>query len=183
MPKLPQSIPKSEAQRWRFFSDGDCIHVVIETSKGQRNKMKFDPNRSAFVLHRVLPAGTTFPYDFGFVPQTKAEDGDPLDVLVLMDESVSQGSLVPARVIGIMEAVQKQNGQSIRNDRIIAVAAGAHDYRAVRKLADVSPNLLKELIHFFESYHEMQGDKFKCKGLRGPRVALRRIRDALVKDE
>jgi len=66
--------------------DDEIIKVVIETPKGSRNKYAFDPEERTFTLKKVLPAGMTFPYDFGFVPSTLAEDGDPVDVLVLMDE-------------------------------------------------------------------------------------------------
>ena len=70
--------------------DGHLVRVVIETPKGSRNKYVFDPKSSIFELTKVLPAGMSFPYDFGFVPSTKAADGDPLDVLVLMDEAASR---------------------------------------------------------------------------------------------
>ena len=102
--------------------DGDgMIQVVIETPKGSRNKYSFDPKLRTFSLKKVLPAGMSFPYDFGFVPSTKAEDGDPTDVLVLMDEPAFPGCLLKCRIIGVMEGQQgkKKNGE--RNDRIIAI--------------------------------------------------------------
>ena len=71
-------------------NDDDFIQIVIETPKGSRNKFAFDPEQKAFQLKKVLPVGMAFPYKFGFVPSTKAEDGDPVDVLVLMDEPVSR---------------------------------------------------------------------------------------------
>jgi len=70
------------------------IQVVIETPKGSRNKYAFDEEQRVFSLTKVLPAGMTFPYDFGFIPSTKAEDGDPTDVLVLMDEPAFPGCLL-----------------------------------------------------------------------------------------
>jgi len=83
--------------------DDELIQVVIETPKGSRNKYAFDPEQKTFQLTKVLPAGMAFPYDFGFVPSTKAEDGDPTDVLVLMDEPAFPGCLLTCRVIGIIE--------------------------------------------------------------------------------
>src|ERR1700720_3283403 len=99
----------------------DRIHVIIETPKGSRNKFAFDPAQKVFQLKTVLPAGMTFPYDFGFIPSTKAEDGDPVDVLVLMDEPVFPGCLIQCRVVGIIEGQQGKKKQKERNDRIVAV--------------------------------------------------------------
>ena len=81
--------------------DGNLVHVVIETPKASRNKYAFDPELKIFQLKKVLPEGMTFPYDFGFIPSTKAEDGDPVDVLVLMDEPAFAGCLLKCRVIGV----------------------------------------------------------------------------------
>lgn len=152
------------------------INVVIETPKGSRNKFKFDPRRHGFELCSVLPAGAEFPYDFGFVPGTKAPDGDPLDVLLLMDESAFPGCLVVSRAVGVIEAEQSEGRRMIRNDRVIAVAQDAHDYRDVRTLKDINRHLLEELEHFFVSYNEMRGKKFKLLGLRGPKRAMKLVR-------
>src|SRR5579872_4139776 len=88
----------------------DIIHVIIETPKGSRNKYAFDPELRVFRLTRVLPVGMEFPYDFGFVPSTKAEDGDPIDVLVLMDEPAFPGVLLKCRPIGVIEGEQGKKG-------------------------------------------------------------------------
>src|SRR5215471_17358488 len=83
--------------------DNDTIRVVIETPKGSRNKYAFDLDDEVFVLKKVLPAGMAFPYDFGFVPSTEAEDGDPIDVLVLMDEPAFAGCILTCRPVGVIE--------------------------------------------------------------------------------
>ena len=101
------------------FED-DCVLVVIETPKGSPNKLTFEPRYGTFVLKGVLPAGAVFPFDFGFVPSTRADDGDPLDVLVLMDAPVYPGCIVPARLIGVIEAEQTEAGETERNDRLLA---------------------------------------------------------------
>ena len=88
------------------------IQVIIETPKGSRNKFAFDPEQEVFALAKVLPAGMVFPYDFGFIPSTKAEDGDPTDVLVLMDEPAFPGVLVKCRVIGVIEGEQGKIGRA-----------------------------------------------------------------------
>lgn len=85
--------------------------VVIETPKGSPNKLAFEPRYGTFVLKGVLPAGAVFPFDFGFVTSTRAEDGDPLDVLVLMDVPVFPGCIVPSRLVGVMKPSRPKAGR------------------------------------------------------------------------
>jgi inorganic pyrophosphatase len=106
------------------------IQVIIETPKDSRNKYAFDSEQRIFILKKVLPAGMTFPYDFGFVPSTEAEDGDPTDVLVLMDEPAFPGCLLKCRIVGIIEG-KKKKGE--RNDRIIAPVR--ERFRVLRNLS------------------------------------------------
>src|SRR5271156_283582 len=93
------------------------VQVIVETPAGSRNKFAFDPDQSVFALKKVLPAGMVFPYDFGFLPQTLAPDGDPIDVLLLMDESAYPGCLVASRLIGVIEGEQLDGKKKVRNDR------------------------------------------------------------------
>src|SRR2546423_4929932 len=103
--------------------NGDgAINVVIETSRGARTKLAYDPKQDAFIVKKVLPQGMSFPFDFGFIPSTLGGDGDPLDVLVLMDEPVPAGAIVPSRLIGVIEATQTEDGEVEENHRLIAVA-------------------------------------------------------------
>jgi inorganic pyrophosphatase len=157
------------------------VEVVVETPRGSRNKFKFDPKARRFCLGSVLPAGLSFPYDFGFLPGTKAADGDPLDVLLLMDEPAFTGCLVRARVIGVLEAEQTDDDKTVRNDRIIAVAEDAHDYADYRSLKDINDNLLKELERFFITYNETRGKKFRLLAARGPKRASRLIKSVTRK--
>lgn len=151
------------------------VNVVIETLKGCRNKFKYDTASGVFKLGSVLPAGATFPFDFGFVPGTLGEDGDPLDVLMMMDEPAHVGCVVPARLIGVMEAEQTEDGKTERNDRLVAVAAESHDHRDLRSFKKVSPELIKEIEHFFTSYHQMKGNEFNAGGCFGPKRAKKLI--------
>jgi inorganic pyrophosphatase len=98
------------------------LQVIVETPAGSRNKFAFDPEQEIFALKKVLPAGMVFPYDFGFLPKTIAPDGDPIDVLLLMDEPAFPGIAVRARLIGIIEGEQMDGKKRIRNDRLVAVA-------------------------------------------------------------
>jgi len=137
--------------------------VVIETPKGSPNKLVFEPHYGTFVLKGVLPAGAVFPFDFGFVPSTLAEDGDPLDVLVLMDAPVFPGCIVPSRLIGVIEAEQTEDGTTTRNDRLLAVAETSATHRSIRHLSDLSRDLVAQIEHFFTSYNEVKGKRFKVR--------------------
>jgi inorganic pyrophosphatase len=154
----------------------ELIHVVVETPRGIRNKYKYEPDSSAFSLASTLPAGSCFPYDFGFLSGTQAADGDPLDVLLLMDEAAFAGCRVQARLIGVIEAEQVEDGARIRNDRLLAVAEKAKDYAHLRKAADLNGNLLREIEHFFQSYNDMRGREFTLLGVRGPRRAFQLLK-------
>ncbi len=158
--------------------DGD-VNVVIETPKGSRNKFNFDEGLGLFKLGGVLPAGAVFPFDFGFVPSTLGGDGDPLDVLVLMDEPAFAGCLVRVRAVGVVEAEQtERDGETTRNDRLIGVAAASRLHRDVRTLEDLGRALVDEIEHFFVSYNEFKGKAFKPLGRFGPERALELVEEA-----
>jgi inorganic pyrophosphatase len=155
-----------------FADDGSNVNVVIETPQGSRNKFNYDEELGLFKLGGVLPAGAVFPFDFGFVPETLGGDGDPLDVLVLMDEPAFAGCLVEARLIGVIEAEQtERDGESTRNDRLIGVAAKARTHKNVRRLGQLDDHLVAEIEHFFVSYNEIKGKTFKPLGRHGSRRA------------
>ncbi len=140
------------------------LNVIIETPQGSRNKFNYDEERGLFKLGGVLPAGASFPFDFGFVPQTLGGDGDPLDVLLLMDEPAFAGCLVLARLIGVIEAEQTEEDGMTRNDRMIAVASESRAHRDVRAITDISEQLVTEIEHFFISYNVIKGKEFKPTG-------------------
>ena len=155
--------PKIEVRTGNSGSqNSNRVEVIIETPKGSRNKLKYDQANRMFKLSKVMPEGMIFPYDFGFVPATKAEDGDPLDVLVLMDEPVPIGTVVPSRLIGVIEAVQtEKDGEEEENHRIIAVSEACELFAQVRKLADLPDAVTAQIEHFFISYNEQAGKKFE----------------------
>ena len=151
------------------------LNVVIDTPKGCRNKYAFDFEINAYELKTVLPHGAVFPFDFGSIPGTVAADGDPLDVLVLMDEPAFVGCLVKARLLGVIEAEQTENGKTERNDRLISVAAESHTHASLKSLRKMDSTLIREIEHFFVSYNEVRGKKFQPKGREGPATAKRLI--------
>lgn len=160
------------------LEEDGLVQVIIETPAGCRNKFAFDPRQSIFALKKVLPAGMTFPYDFGFLPQTKAGDGDPLDVLLLMDQPAYPGIAVRARLIGVIEGEQIDGKKKIRNDRLVAVAEANHQYAKVRKLSDLPREWIRELEDFFVNYHQLEGKAWRLLGCKGAAAAFALIRKA-----
>jgi inorganic pyrophosphatase len=143
--------------------NGEELTVIIETPKGSQNKYTYEPRFGAFLLDGVLPAGAVFPFDFGFVPSTVGDDGDPLDVLVLMDAAAFTGCVVASRLIGVIEAEQTENGKTFRNDRLIAVATKSITHRSLRDITDISDDLVGQIEHFFISYNAAKGKRFEPK--------------------
>lgn len=159
-------------------TESGTLNVVIETPRGHRNKYSFDHELGLFRLGGVLTAGAVFPFDFGFLPGTLAADGDPLDVLVLMDESAFPGCLIPARLLGAIEAEQtERDGETMRNDRLIAVADRDPLYGEARSLAAIGDTVVKQIEHFFVSYNEAAGKRFTPLRRAGVRAAQALIRD------
>ncbi|MDB6108635.1 MAG: Inorganic diphosphatase [Pedosphaera sp.] len=152
-----------------FDGETDRLNVVIETPKGVRYKYSYDPEHCVFKLRKTLPLGLVFPFDFGFVPSTQADDGDPLDILVLMEEPSFCGCLVVTRLVGVVEAEETQGGETFRNDRLIGVAEMQQP--EVHTLADLNPATLAQIEHFFISYNQMEGKKFKPLRRSGPDAA------------
>jgi len=158
-----------------FDRKSGTLNVIIETPRGCRNKYSYDEKRKLFKLGSILPAGAVFPFDFGFIPRTLGADGDPLDILVLMDEPAFAGCFVAARLLGVIEATQTEDGRTGRNDRLIAVSANAETHRGVKSLSDLDKKLIDQIEHFFVSYNSEKGKKFKPIGRHGPKRAKRLI--------
>jgi len=160
--------------------DSGLWNVVVDTPKGSRNKYKYDEKDGLWRLSKVLPLGASFPFDFGFIPSTRGEDGDPLDVLVLLDEPAFPGCIVPARLIGIFEAEQTQAGKTIHNDRFVAVIETPYNPPAFRSLEELHPQALAEIEHFFISYNQIEGRQFRPLGRQGPDQAQKIMEKAML---
>jgi len=160
------------------------VNVVVETPKGSRNKYNFDPKYQIFELGAPMPAGVEFPFEFGFIPSTLADDGDPLDVLILMDGPTFSGCLVKARIVGAIKASQKEKGEKPeRNDRLIAVAQKSRRHACIEDLSDIPRETIAEIEHFFASYNRMRGKKFKVLGHASSDEALRLVKRAIKQAE
>lgn len=159
-------------------ADDGLLQVIVETPKGSRNKFAFDEKQRIFAVKKVLPAGMVFPYDFGFLPRTLAPDGDPMDVLLLMDEPAFPGIAVRARLIGIIEGKQTDGKKTTRNDRLLAVAEMNHEYAYIKRLDDLPKQFLHELEEFFVNYHRLEGKRYKLLGCKSADTAKRMIEKA-----
>src|SRR3979409_158299 len=127
-----------------------CVcRAIIESPKGFRNKFNYDPDSGLFKLAGLLPEGMMFPFDFGFLPSTLGEDGDPLDILVLMDAPAHVGCLIEVRIIGVITAEQLQDGKTETNDRLLGVAVHSYDHEDIESIKDVSSTLLSQVEEFF----------------------------------
>lgn len=165
-----------------FDDEKKFLRVVIETPKGSRNKFKYDPELACYRLNKVLPEGMVFPYDFGFVPSTEAQDGDPVDVLLLMDIPAFPGIVVESRVVALIEAEQTEDGETIRNDRVVAVAKDSLVHSNIKKPKDLNDHMLDEVERFFTNYDQESGKQFKVLGVRDKDAALKLIKKSGTKN-
>jgi inorganic pyrophosphatase len=160
------------------FSDHGDLHVVVETPRGSRAKFAYDPKLRAFTLTKSLLTGLTYPHDWGFVPSTKAEDGDPIDIMVIHDAATFPGLVLTCRVIGVLQIEQKSKGKAERNDRLFAVPRRSHSELGLRDVRDLSRPIQQELEKFFIATDELESKSLKIIAWKGPKVALVAIKRA-----
>jgi inorganic pyrophosphatase len=143
----------------------NCVDVVIETPKGSAQKYDYDPGSHFFKLKKILPSGMVFPYDFGFIPDTKGEDGDPLDVIVISEFCSFPGIMIKCRIIGGIKAEQTEEAgkkKKIRNDRFLAIPKCSNIFEKIKTANDLPDNIFKELEQFFIDYNRIEGKEFKA---------------------
>jgi len=155
--------------------------AIIETPKGRRNKFKYESDSGLYTLSRVLPQGFIFPFDFGFIPSTAADDGDPLDVIVLMDEPAHVGCILKVRLIGVIKLVQTEKGKKTQNDRLVGVSIGGFEYEGVNTISDLSQPLLKQITDFLALYNKDSDKQDEVTGVVGPARAMELLEKAIEK--
>jgi inorganic pyrophosphatase len=160
-----------------FTEDGD-VHVVVETPRGSRAKFAYDPKLETFILSKSLLTGLTYPHDWGFVPSTKADDGDPLDIMVIHDATTFPGIVLTCRIIGILQIKQKKKGKTERNDRLFSVPRRSHSEQGLHDVRDLSKPIQQELEKFFVATDELEDKKLEIIGWKGPKVAVNAIKDS-----
>ena len=167
--RLPHELDKERQE----------CQVVIETPKGRRNKFKYERDSGLFSLSNLLPQGFSFPFDFGFIPSTAAQDGDPLDIIVLMDEPAHVGCLLKARVIGVIRVEQTEKGKKSQNDRLVAVATRTFEYKDVKSISELNQAMVQQMTEFLALYNKNSGKQDEVKGVDGPEQAMELLTQAI----
>lgn len=136
------------------------LSAIVETPKGSAQKYDYDPENKWFKLKKIMPAGMVFPFDFGFIPDTKGEDGDPLDIIIISEIKSFPGCVMDCRIIGAIIAKQTEKGKTLRNDRFIAIPEVSHLFKKVKSIEDLPKDILDQIEKFFMNYNELADKKF-----------------------
>lgn len=161
MDSLPPAVMKSAIETLEAFNESDgSINAIIETPKGSAIKYSYSPESGLFRAKRTLPHGMVFPFNFGFIPSTLAEDGDPLDILIINEEPFACGCLVKVRLLAVIEATQTEGGRTVRNDRIVAMAIDEETPPEFVSLF-LDEARIRQIVFFFASYNRINGKDFK----------------------
>ncbi|RKQ88685.1 inorganic diphosphatase [Brockia lithotrophica] len=156
------------------MSQEQIVEVVIEIPRGSANKYEFDKERGRFVLDRVLYSPMFYPAEYGYIEETLAEDGDPLDALVLTTYPTFPGVVIESRVVGYLRMADEKG----EDEKLLAVATGDPRMDHIRDLSDVPPHILKEIAHFFEVYKTLENKKTEVRGWENAEAAVRLLEDA-----
>ena len=160
--------------------EGGAFHVIVESPRGSTVKLKYEPDFNAFSLSRPLTLGLRYPFDWGFVPSTKAPDGDPLDAMVLWEEPTFPGVVLPCRALGVLKVDEDGDaGKRVRNDRLIATPVAALRLAELKTVFDLSERDRDELGHFFLTVTAFSQKNAKLLGWGGPDEAEAVLKQAL----
>ena len=170
---------------WKDIPAGDqpptLLNMVIEVASGSRDKYEYHSEWEAFVLDRVIPSSVVFPVEYGFVPQTWAEDDDPLDIMVMSYETLEVGCIVKVRVIGAL-VVEDEKGEDIK---VLSVPVSDARFDGYHDIADVHPQRLREIQEFFETYKRLEPTKWvkfdEWRGLQGASNVVQKAMETYVK--
>lgn len=150
------------------------VTVMIEIPKGSRNKYEYDKEKRVLRFDRMLFSAVHYPSDYGFIPDTLAQDGDPLDALVLVWEPTFPGCLIEARPVGLFKMWDEKGP----DEKILCVPVSDPLWNYIESLADVPPHLLKEIAHFFAIYKDLEEKKTGVEGWEDRDAALKVIRES-----
>ncbi|MCL6625648.1 inorganic diphosphatase [Alicyclobacillus shizuokensis] len=153
------------------------VDVLIEIPRGSQNKYEFDKKAGVFRLDRVLYSPMHYPADYGYIQNTLAEDGDPLDALVLVSNPTFPGCVIETRVVGVLLMADDKGP----DEKLIGVATQDPRFAQVQSLEDIPPHILKEIAHFFQVYKDLEGKETHIEGWKGTDDAQRILQEALAR--
>lgn len=149
----------------------EIVRMIVEIPKDSSNKYEYDGKLGIFRLDRALYSPVHYPGDYGFVPGTRAEDDDPLDIMVMVDEPSFSGCLMEVRPVGVLHMVDEHGP----DQKILAVPDRNPRYDEIHTIDQIFPHVRRELEHFFDIYKELEGKRAETRGWRGPREARQAI--------
>lgn len=158
------------------WANDEHVYAVVETPRGSTCKLDLDSKLGVFMLAKPLMAGLSYPYDWGFIPSTKAPDGDPLDVLIVHDAKTYPGVVLACRPVGVLEVEQTSGGKTERNDRVFAVPDRSPLETNLKDVRDLPSRAREELEEFFRATNALEDKVLKFLGWRGPKHATKTIR-------
>jgi len=176
----PEHPERGFVNLWRDLAPGpdvpEVVNVIVEVPKGSRNKYEYDEETGTIRLDRVLYSSIHYPGDYGLIPQTLYDDGDPLDILVMVGEPSFPGCIIQARPIGLFRMLDQEQP----DDKVLAVPASDPLYRDYHDISDIPQHFLAEVAHFFEVYKDLEGIRTKGLGWQPAKVAKERIQHAIA---
>jgi inorganic pyrophosphatase len=150
------------------------VEAFIEIPAGSQNKYEFDKEKGVLRLDRVLYSPVHYPTDYGYIPETLEEDGDPIDILIMVTHPTVPGCVVDARVVGVLSM---EDDKGVDN-KLLGVPVKDPRFNHIKDLADVPPHILKEIEHFFQTYKDLEGKKTFIKGWKGAAEAAEVLQKA-----
>ena len=176
---MPSVQPPRGLHPWHDLPTGsnppDLVNAIIEIPTNERNKYELDKEYGIYRLDRVLHSAVHYPGDYGFLPQTLGDDGDPLDVMVLMTIPVFTGCLVECRPIGLFHLIDRGRA----DEKVLAVPTGDPYSEGIHTLGDIPSHMLKEIEHFFQVYKDLEGVTTRTRGFEDADASREAIRDAM----
>lgn len=169
-----------DLQKLPAWADRQHVYAVVETPRGSHAKLKYDSSLHVFTLSKPLLAGLTYPYDWGFIPSTKADDGDPLDVLIIHDAATYPGLVLRCVPIGVLEMEQKDKRKKQRNDRIFVIPDRSPFEGDLRDIRHMPKRAIRELERFFQATDALEAKDLEFLGWRGPGEATKLVKKSAV---
>ena len=161
-----------------FNKDKNCWNVIIETPKGSNVKYALDEKTGLLTVKKALPEGMMFPFNFGMIPGTVAEDGDPIDVLVFNEEPLVAGCLLHVKPVGVIKAEQSDGKETVRNDRLIGQAIPKEAPTELEEIK-LTEKMVSQIEFFFKAYNKAYGKHFKVLGTGSPKKAVELVKTAV----